>query len=280
MQRTTTGVKATAAVLTAIFWKGLKYYLRYPGSFLLVIVTPFLFALLVLGMGQFVGSEDAASNFALRTGTTNILVYEILGSAVWMISWVVVEDLGVALRDEQMKGTLEQNFMAPVNRITLLVGLSLTCIVIISTVFFAVVGATVALIMPMELVRLMEAFLMLLIGLIPLLGIGFLLAGFVVRFKEPYIITQMVSLLFATLTGTYYPVTILPVWVQFFSYMLPQTYVIDGMRQIVLANRTLVELYGSIIALIVLSFVFPTLGYAAFKHFETKGSATGEFSKY
>jgi hypothetical protein len=37
-------------------------------------------------------------------------------------SWVVVEDVGVALRDEQMKGTLEQFFIAPVSRITLIVG--------------------------------------------------------------------------------------------------------------------------------------------------------------
>lgn len=278
--RTVFKLKVTIGALTAIFWKGIKHYTRYPGNFLFIIVLPFLFTLLIFGMGQFVGGGNAASYFVQRTGSSNILVYEILGSAVWMISWVVVEDVGVALRDEQMKGTLEQNFLAPVNRFTLLIGLSLTDIVITTVIFFAVVGVTVLVLMPAAFVSLLQAFLALLIGLIPLFGIGFVFAGFVVRFKEPYIFVQIVNLLFATLTGTYYPVTFLPHWVQFLSRALPQTYVIEDMRRIVLANQTLVSLYGSLFVLIALAVAYPSIGYAVFKYFEKRASVTGEFSKY
>lgn len=278
--RTTSGVRATIGALAAIFWKGIRHYTRYPGGFLLYLVMPFLFTLLILGMGQFVGGGNATTNFAARTGTTNIVLYEILGSAVWMTSWVVVEDVGVALRDEQTKGTLEQNFLAPLNRFTLLVGLSLTDIVITAAIFFAVVGVTIALVMPSAFLSLIPAFLVLLIGLVPLFGIGFLFAGFVVRFKEPYIFIQIVNLLFATLTGTYYPVTFLPYWIRFLSGALPQTYVIEDMRQIVLANQTLVNLYGSVFILLALALAYPILGYAVFRQIEKKASVTGEFSKY
>jgi ABC-2 type transport system permease protein len=274
------GVRGTIGALEAIFWKGIKHYIRYPGSFLLYLVMPFLFTLLIFGMGRFVGGGNAASNFAARTGTSNILVYEILGSAVWMISWVVVEDVGVALRDEQMKGTLEQNFLAPVNRFTLLVGLSLTDIVITTAMFFGIAGVTIMIIMPGAYLSILQAFLALLIGLIPLFGIGFLFAGFVVKFKEPYVFVQIVNLLFATLTGTYYPVTFLPYWVQFLSGALPQTYVIEDMRRIVLANQTLVSLYGSFFVLLALALAYPVLGYGVFKQLEKRASVTGEFSKY
>ncbi|MGA2239523.1 MAG: ABC transporter permease [Candidatus Bathyarchaeia archaeon] len=278
--RTVSGYKATVGALTAIFWKGIRHYTRYPGSFVLILVMPFLFTLMIFGMGQFVGGSDASANFAARTGTTNILVYEVLGSAVWMIGWVVVEDVGVALRDEQMKGTLEQNFLAPVNRFTLLIGLSLTDIVITSLVFVVVVGVTIIIMLPAAFLSLLQAFLILLVGLIPLFGIGFLFAGFVLKFKEPYIFTQILNLLFATLTGTYYPVSLLPYWVQFLSGALPQTYVIEDMRRIVLANQTLVSLYGSIFVLLVLALAYPTFGYAIFKYLEKKASVTGEISKY
>lgn len=278
--RTTSGAKATIQALAAIFWKGIKHYTRYPGNFVLYLVIPFLFTLLIFGMGQFVGGNNAASNFASRTGTTNIVVYEILGSAVWMTSWVVVEDVGVALRDEQMKGTLEQNFLAPVNRFTLLIGMSLTDIVIITGIFFIVVGVTIAIMLPSAFLTIVPAFLALLVGLIPLFGIGFLFAGYIIKFKEPYILTQIVNLVFATLTGTYYPVTLLPYWVQFLSGVLPQTYVIDDMRRIVLANQTLVNLYGSVFILLALAIAYPALGYAVFKQFEKKAGVTGEFSKY
>lgn len=278
--RTVSGPRAIIVALAAIFWKGIKHYIRYPGGFLLYLVMPFLFTFLIFGMGQFVGGGNAASNFAARTGTTNIVVYEILGSAVWMISWVVVEDVGVALRDEQMKGTLEQNFLAPVNRFTLLVGLSLTDIVITTSIFFMVAGVTIAVLLPSAFASLLEAFLVLLIGLVPLFGIGFLFAGFVVKFKEPYVFVQIVNLLFATLTGTYYPVAFLPFWVRFLSGALPQTYVIEDMRQIVLANQTLVSLYGSVFVLLGLALAYPIVGYAVFRQIEKKASVTGEFSKY
>jgi ABC-2 type transport system permease protein len=278
--KTVSGPRALARALTAIFWKGIKHYTRYPGNFLLYLLIPFLFTALIFGMGQFVGGENAASNFASRTGTQNALIYEVLGSAVWMVSWVVVEDVGVALRDEQMKGTLEQNFLAPVSRVTLLIGLSLTDIVITAGIFFVVVGVTVAVTLPAVLANLLEAYLALLVGLIPLFGIGFLFAGFVIRFKEPYIFTQIVNLLFATLTGTYYPVTLLPYWAQILSGALPQTYVIDDMRKIVLANQTLVSLYGSVFILLALAISYPTIGYAIFKHIEKRAGVTGEFSKY
>lgn len=247
---------------------------------MLYLVMPFLFTALIFQMGQFVGGGNTAANFTAQTGTTNILVYEVLGSAVWMTSWVVVEDVGVALRDEQMKGTLEQNFLAPVNRFTLLIGLSLTDVIITAAIFLIVVGATIAIVMPSGMLTLIPAFLTLLIGLIPMFGIGFLFAGFVVRFKEPYVFVQIVNLIFATLTGTYYPVTFLPYWIQFLSGVLPQTYVIQDMRLIVLADQTLVNLYGSIFILLALALAWPAIGYAIFKQLDKRASVTGEFSKY
>jgi len=243
-------------------------------------MLPFVFTFLILGMGTAIGGGNASTYFAVRTGTTNIIIYEILGSAVWMISWVVVEDVGTAIRDEQIKGTLEQNFLAPVSRFTLLVGLSLTDVVITSAIFLLVVGLSVAVVLPSSLVTVIPAFLTLLLGLIPLFGIGFLFAGFVVRFKEPYMFIQIVNLVFATLTGTYYPVTFLPYWVQLISGVLPQTYVIDDMRRIVIANQSLVSLYGSLFVLLALALAYPVLGYAVFKRIEGKASVTGEFSKY
>jgi len=278
--RTTSAVKADVQALAAIFWKGLKHHIRYPGEFLVFLLLPFLFTFLILGMGNAVGGTNAASYFAARTGTTNIVIYEILGSAVWMTSWVVIEDVGVGIRDEQIKGTLEQNFLAPVNRFTLLVGLSLTDIVITSALFLVVVGVSVAIVIPSSFLSIVPAFLTLLLGLIPLFGMGFLFAGFVVRFKEPYIFIQLVSLIFATLTGTYYPVTFLPYWVQFLSSVLPQTYVIDDMRRIVIANQTLVSLYGSIFILLSLALAYPLVGYAVFRKIEKRAAVTGEFSKY
>lgn len=277
---TNSGLKSDVQALAAIFWKGLKHHVRYPGEFAIFLLLPFIFTFLLLGMGTAVGGSNAATYFAARTGTTNIVIYEILGSAVWMTSWVVVEDVGTGIRDEQMKGTLEQNFLAPVRRFTLLIGLSLTDIVITSALFLIVVGVAVAIVLPSSFLSIIPAFAALLLGLIPLFGIGFLFAGFVVRFKEPYIFIQIVNVIFATLTGTYYPVTFLPYWVQLLSGVLPQTYVIADMRRIIIANQTLVALYGNLFILLALALAYPVIGYAVFRKIERRAGVTGEFSKY
>ena len=274
------GLRAITQALGAIFWKSIKHYMRLPGSFALYIALPFLFTLLIFGMGRFVGGGSAPTYFAARTGTTNILVYEMLGSAVWMTSWVVVEDVGVSLRNEQVNGTLEQNFLAPIDRATLLVGMSLADIVITTAIFLVAVGATIAFTMPTDIVALTQAYLTLLIGLIPLFGISFLFAGIIIRFKEPYVFVQIVNVLFAVLTGTYYPVAFLPYWIRLISGLLPQTYVIEDMRQIILANQNMVSLYGNVFVLFALALAYPTIGYAIFKRIERKASVTGEFSKY
>ena len=275
-----TGIRGKFRALAAIFWKSIRHYSRIPGSFAIYLALPFLFTLLIFGMGRFVGGGNASTYFAIRTGTTNILVYEMLGSAIWMTSWVVVEDVGVSLRNEQVSGTLEQNFLAPIDRATLLVGMSLADIVITTAIFLIAVGITVALTMPTDIVALLQAYLMLLIGLVPLFGICFLFAGIIIKFKEPYVFVQIVNVLFAVLTGTYYPVALLPSWIQLLSRFLPQTYVIENMRQIILANKNLVSLYGNVFVLFALALAYPTIGYTIFKRIEKKAGVTGEFSKY
>jgi hypothetical protein len=52
------------------------------------------------------------------------------------------------------------------------------------------------------------------------------------------------------------------------------------MREVVLANQTLVNLYGSVFILLTLAVVYPLVGYAAFKQFEKTASASGELAKY
>jgi len=258
----------------------MKHYARKPGSFVIYLALPFMFTLLIFGMGRFVSGGNAATYFAARTGTANILVYEMIGSAVWMTSWVVVEDVGVSLRNEQISGTLEQNFLAPIDRATLLVGMSLADIVITTVIFLISVGVAVIVTMPADFAGLLQAYLVLLVGLFPLFGVCFVFSGIIIRFKEPYVFVQIVNVLFAVLTGTYYPVALLPLWVQFLSGLLPQTYVIEDMRQIILANQNLVSLYGNIFVLVALALTYPTVGYGIFKRIEKKAGVTGEFSKY
>ena len=86
-----TSVTSNLRVLKAIFLKDLKHAVRYPGQVAMIFILPYFFAVMISAMGSFVGGEDAAIYFAERTGTTNFYMYQMLGGAMWILSWVVVD---------------------------------------------------------------------------------------------------------------------------------------------------------------------------------------------
>ncbi|HLE64861.1 MAG TPA: ABC transporter permease, partial [Candidatus Bathyarchaeia archaeon] len=185
-----------------------------------------------------------------------------------------------SLRDEQIKGTLEQNFLAPINRFLLLVGTALSQIVITSLMFAGIIVASVLLLEPRGAPGLILAFGILMIGLLPLFGLGFVFAGLVVRFKEPYAFTQAMNVLFAVVTGTFYNVTVLPAWVRYVSAAVPMTIVIQDMRLAVESINLLIGAFGSIFILLTMGIVYPFLGYSLFKQFERRAKVSGDLSKY
>ena len=269
------------APLGAIFKKQVRHLLRYPGGFIFVLIIPYFLTAMVFAMGRAAGGPGAIANFAVQTGSTlNPFVYLIIGAGVWMISWMVLEGIGTSLRDEQIKGTLEQNFLAPINRFLLLVGTALAQIVITTILFVSVIVVTVLVLAPGGGVGLIWAFGILMVGLIPLFGIGFIFAALVVRFKEPYAFTQAANVLFAVVTGTFYSVGVLPVWVQVISSAIPQTFVIQDMRLVVGSVNSLFEAAGTVLALLTMAVIYPFLGYSFFKLFEKRAKIHGDLSKF
>ncbi len=276
-----TNISNTLDPLRAIFRKQLRHLIRYPGEMIFVFIIPYLLTALVVAMGTSVAGPQAFSNFAAQTGSNlNPFVFLIIGAGVWMVSWVVMEGIGTLLREEQMKGTLEQNFLAPINRFLLLVGTALSQIVITSLLFAGVVGVSVLIFAPQAALGLLVSYGILMIGLIPLFGIGFVFAAMVVRFKEPYAFTQAANVLFGVLTGTFYNVAFLPVWVRTVSAAIPQTIVIQDMRLSIDSINNIIGGFGSILVLLTMAVVYPTLGYYFFKQFERRAKITGDLSKF
>ena len=276
-----TRLSDTLDPLRAIFRKQVRHLIRYPGEMVFLFIIPYFLTGLLVAMGVSVGGQDAFGNFAVQTGSSlNPVVFLMIGSGVWMISWIVLEGIGTSLRDEQMKGTLEQNFLAPINRFLLLVGQALSQIVITSLLFGGVIVASVLLLEPRGALGLILAFGILMIGLIPLFGLGFVFAALVIRFKEPYAFTQAANVLFAVLTGTFYNVTLLPVWAQYVSTAIPQTIVIQNMRLAIEPVQRLIGAYGTIFILLAMAVIYPFLGYSMFKQFERRAKVTGDLSKF
>jgi len=95
-------------------------------------------------------------------------------------------------------------------------------------------------------------------------AVGILVSGLVLRNglgAETF--AWSIMFLFLPLTCVYYPVTVLPPWLQTFAWVLPPTYVFEGMRALLMAHTFRVELMIQALALNALWFAAAVLAYLA-----------------
>ena len=93
---------------------------------------------------------------------------------------------------------------------------------------------------------------LLVIGLGSVSIIGIAILGGVLPLLYPERGTQMsfmVQAIVLLVSGVYYEVSVLPPWLQVFSYISPATYILDGMRGAIIDGQGVTEIWRELLAL-------------------------------
>lgn len=173
-----------------------------------------------------------------------LILFLVVGTVVWAYLDSVFDSVAFMVSWERWEGTIESTFMAPIRRVTFIAGSSAFA-VLYSFARAVVILVVVALFFNLDLgaANWVGAFAVLAIGSLGLLGIGIMAAALPLLFLERG--SQMTVVVQASLllvSGVYYPVEVLPDWLEWFSVISPATYVLDAMRAAVLDGVTLVDL--------------------------------------
>mgnify|MGYP000188548970 CR=1 FL=1 len=268
-------------VVRAVFMREILYWIRYPMWFLTFFSFPYLVSGLFYSIGYALSGENATKYFSERAGTTNVFLYQLVGSAIFIISILMIEEVGYSIRAEQLRGTLEYNYIAKANKIVLwgsvvlphgLVSLSTLAISLIPALYIGLKSIN-----PLDLIL---GILVLFIGLLPLFGIGFIVAALTMRFKEPWAVTNIIKAFLSAFSGFNYPITILPLWLQYVSNMLPTTIVTNIIREAILFNRKLYTMNYQLGLLIFMSTIYSITAFTVYKKWEMEARKRGELSKY
>ncbi len=81
------------------------------------------------------------------------------------------------------------------------------------------------------------------------------------------------------ISGVYYPVSILPDWMQVLSHLSPATYLLAGVRSALIDGTPLNELWGDIVPLVVMGAVLIPIGLKAFGAAERYAKRTGKLKR-
>ena len=193
---------------------------------------------------------------------------------------IVLWNVGFALRNEQLRGTLESNWLSPTWRFSFLLGSSVTQLITM-LVFLAVSVLEFALVFGVKFNGNFGLGLLMLLAAIPsIYGLGFAFASLVITAKEANAFVFLVRGLVMIFCGITFPVAILPNWMQSAANWLPPTYIIHGMRMALLADAGLQALVPDLLALLTFGLAWLTIGYLLFNWMERRARQSGAIGQY
>jgi ABC-2 type transport system permease protein len=223
------------------------------------------------------GIEATGGQIDVDRVTTILLV----GAVVWAYLGIIFEILTETVAWERWEGTIEYTFMAPLSRPIHLFGMGLFAIVY-GVVRAVLLFGVVALFFDLDLSHadFIAALVVLLVASIPFIGIGMMTA--VLPLISPEKGTQLGFIaqgILLVVSGVYYPVDVLPEWMQWLATISPATYALDGMRDAIVEGQGLSSMGDEIWPLIVIGIVSIPLGLEVFRRGERYAKKHGKLKR-
>ena len=262
------GWRSNLRALAAIARKDWKQYWRYPLNAVSSVLQPLVWLAPMYFMGLAFSVNGEARGFAGYSGTTDFVSYMLLGIALNNFILAVFWGMGYSLKNDMDAGVLEANWLTPLPRPLLLVGRTLTSLIItaITSLVMLLLAALIFGFRPTG--NALAAFLTVVPMLIGLYGFGFAFAAVVLIMREANTLVDVSSFLVQTFSGSEFPVNSLPRWLLPISLALPLTYGFDAVRGWLLGTRTLLPLGVEVGLLLVFMVVMVLFGLRAFRRLE------------
>ncbi len=210
------------------------------------------------------------------------ILYLVVGTLVWNYLAVVFDAISETITWERWEGTIEYTFMAPISRLTHLFGSTLFAI-FYGVFHTAVILVVVALFFDVSLAQanFLSAALLLMAGSISFVGMGIFAAVLPLLFPERGAqMTNVIKALILLVSGVYFPISVLPGWMQVVSRLSPAYYVLDGMRGALLRNMDAFSLTAPyLLPLLVYGAVAVPAGLFVFVSAENYAKRTGKLKR-
>jgi ABC-2 type transport system permease protein len=253
-------MRRTWNVFKARFIISMKIYFRYPVNVIMTLFEPLMWLAPFYFMGMSFSDKGRVTGFEAYTGNSDFIGFLVVGFMVSTYVGTVFWSLGFSLKEEMRQGVLESNWSAPVNRITLLIS---KCIFQFCAATFEIIltGIVCYFAFGFRMTPdILKAILFLIPGIIGMLGIGLGIASLVLIPKDANPIIDLTNSVFSALSGSYFPVKVMPKFFIFISLMLPMTYLYDSSRAILVGQTPLTSLENEFIILLVSMVILFILG--------------------
>jgi ABC-2 type transport system permease protein len=240
----------------------------------LVYITANAMAITFIGAG-------VESVSGTKVDTAHLMTFLMVGALIWSYLSVLFDVLSETVSWERWEGTIEYTFMSPSSRVTHLLGMGIYAVVY-GIAQIAIMFGVVTLFFELDLseANYWSALLVLAVCSVSLVGFGIVAAVLPLLSPEKgQQVTYIVSALLLLVSGVYYPVDVLPEWMQPLATVSPVTYGLEGSRAALQQGTGVVDLWGSIWPLLIMGVVFVPLGIFIFHLGESYAKRTGKLKR-
>lgn len=277
------GLLGDARAFGAAVLKEWRQVRRYPMLFIAIVYWPILSPSIFVLMGRVYSGDDprALAAFAERSGVTDVVGFVFVGMAMWMWLSFLLWGPGTALRQEQLRGTLEAVFLTPASRLVVLFGPPLAH-VSYTLLSFVIAGVGMWLLfgiaLPLEAV--LRAVVVIAVGIPAMHAIAGLFAAAVIRYGEVNAAVHLVRGVLVLAAGVTFPIVMLPEWAQAGAAVLPPTYIVSAMREVLLARAPLDAVASDLAVVVALGAVIGVFAIVVYRGNERHARASGMLGRY
>jgi ABC-2 type transport system permease protein len=218
---------STAAPLVALVRRDYSIF----SSYRFALAFDLLYGLINLFIYFFISRTFEGASTADLAGAPSYFAFVTVGIVITLVIGAASAEVGWRLREEQLTGTLEALVTQPIRSWQIALGMAgwPFTFALARAAFYLLVAATL-LGVDVSHASWAGCLLVLLAAGLALLGLGIALGALVVVFKRGNNIVALVSVLLGFASGAFFPLEVLPGWLEFIGRLLPTRFVFDGMR--------------------------------------------------
>ena len=238
----------------------------------------------------FIGKGSASvTGVAMSVEQTNyFILYLMVGTLVWHYLAMVFDMVSEAIQWERWEGTIEYTFMAPISRLTHLLGQAAFAM-LYGILHTSIILAILAMFFQLDLSQANVPGMLLIVvtGSMSFVGLGMFAAVLPLLSPEKGLqMTNIIKALVLLVSGVYYEISVLPAWMQPLSKISPAYYMLVGMREALLKGAPLLPSANSaglfmpyIVPLLLTGIVTIPVGLFAFMRAERHAKQTGKLKR-
>lgn len=215
-------------------------------------------------------------------GDNQTILFLLVGTLVWHYLALVFDLVSESIQWERWEGTIEYTFMAPISRLTHLMGQSAFAVVF-GVFHTSIILGVVALFFQIDLGQANFASMLtiIVVGSLSFIGLGMLAAVLPLLSPEKGMqMTNIIKALVLLVSGVYYQIDVLPSWLQYLSQISPAYYMLVAMRAALMEGAGIGELFWpNIVPLLITGVITIPIGLLVFTRAERYAKTTGKLKR-